>query len=288
MTGLTREWKGAAALQGGKGYARCALGDLHYRVLSASAAGAAKPLPILLLHQTPFGLAEWVDIQPLLAQAGHDTIAVDNPGYGMSDAPPAGVTVAQLADNFLGLLDHLGIEAAIVAGHHTGAALAAALAARHAARVAALVLQGCPLYTAAERAERLQRSAPDFTPREDGGHLANLFRAIHAASGRHPDALVATTWATLGAALAGAHTPTYRAVFANDMAPDIARIRAPTMILTDRADSLSHKDREVSRLRPDFDYREFSSGGSFALMLEPRRWVDTVLAFTARASDSSR
>ena len=70
---------------------------------------------VLLLHQTPFGLSEWVDIHPLLAEMGFDTIAPDNPGYGMSDPPPESVTVADLADNLVDLLDGLNVERVAVA-----------------------------------------------------------------------------------------------------------------------------------------------------------------------------
>ncbi len=279
LAGTGGHWIGAPALNGGKGYAACPLGATHYRVLSGGLSQSRHATPFLLIHQTPFGLAEWVDIQPLLAATGRTVIAPDNPGYGMSDAPTAAVTVAQLADNLIALLDHLAVQKVVVVGHHTGAAIAASFAARHPARTAAVVLHGCPLYTAEERAERLARPARAFEPRADGSHLADMFKAIHAVSGQRPEALVTATWATLGASLAGPDTPTYKAVFANDMSLDIARIKAPTLVLTDRTDSLHVKDRQVAALRGDVTLEEFSDGGSFSLMLAPQRWVQRVTAF---------
>ncbi len=276
LAGAGAHWIGAPALNGGKGYVACPLGATHYRVLSDGSSQSRHAAPFLLIHQTPFGLAEWVDIQPLLAASGRTVIAPDNPGYGMSDAPAAALTVAQLADNLVALLDHLGVQKVIVVGHHTGAAIAASFAARHAHRTAAVILHGCPLYTADERAERLARPARAFEPQADGSHLADMFKAIHAVSGQHPEALVTATWATLGACLAGPDTPTYKAVFANDMSLDIARIKAPTLVLTDRADSLHAKDRQVAAMRSDFTLEEFSDGGSFSLMLAPQRWVQQV------------
>ena len=284
LAGVGGHWIGAPALNGGKGYAACPLGAMHYRALSDGSEKARGAIPFLLIHQTPFGLAEWVDVQPLLAATGRTVIAPDNPGYGMSDAPSGALTVPQLADNLVALLDHLSAQRVIIAGHHTGAAIAASFAARHPNRTAGLILHGCPLYTAAERVERLARPARVFEPQADGSHLAELFKAIHSVSGNRSETLVTATWGALGAYLAGANTPTYKAVFANDMAQDIPRIKAPTLVLTDRADSLHDKDRLVAKMRADFSFQEFSDGGSFSLMLAPQRWVEKLTEFCRQAS----
>lgn len=277
LAGAGSHWLGAPALAGGKGYATCQLGALHYRQLTGDPDNTQTAF--LLLHQTPFGLAEWVDIQPLLANTGRRVIAPDNPGYGTSDPPPADLTVAMLADNLVGLLDQLGVSRVIIAGHHTGAAIAASFAARHSARTAAVILHGCPLYTAAEREERLARRSPTFDPQPDGSHLGSLFSAIYAIAGRRPEALVTASWALLGSHWAGSATPTYRAIFSNDMSQDLMAIKAPTLVLSDGGDVLSDHDLRAVALRSEFNFQQFSNAGSFALMLQPQRWVETVCAF---------
>ena len=279
--GVGEKWTGASALAGGKGYSQCRLGALHYRRLGGDADDGRKPT-VLLLHQTPFGLAEWVDIQPLLAEIGFDTIAPDNPGYGMSDPPPDSVTIADLADNFADLLDSLNVERVAVAGHHTGAAIAASFAARHPDRTACVVLHGCPAYNEAEREERLAQAALQVHLRGDGSHLSEVFSAIHSRA-PVPRGLSTANWGTLGAWWAGFDTPAYKAVFANDMAEDLDRIRAPVRILTDRADSLHEQDQQVAALRAEFSLEVFSDGGSFSLMLDPQRWAERVAEFVANA-----
>lgn len=279
--GVGEKWTGASALAGGKGYAPCRLGALHYRRLGGTAYGRRKPA-VLLLHQTPFGLAEWVDIQPLLAGMGFDTIAPDNPGYGMSDPPPDTVTIADLADNLVDLLDDLDVQRVAVAGHHTGAAIAASFAARHPDRTAGVVLHGCPVYDEAGRESRLAQSAPQIHLRGDGTHMSDIFSAIHSRAPM-PRGLSTATWGTLGAWWAGFDTPTYRAVFANDMAADLERVRAPTRILTDTGDSLHEQDRQVAGRRTDFSLEVFSDGGSFSLMLDPQRWAERVASFVSGA-----
>lgn len=279
QAGVGEKWTGASALAGGKGYAQCRLGALHYRHLRASSKDELKPT-ILLLHQTPFGLAEWVDIQPVLTEMGHDTIAPDNPGYGMSDPPPDSVTIADLADNLIDLLDHLSVQRVSVAGHHTGAAIAASFAARHAERTDCAVLHGCPVYDAVEREAKLAQASPQVVLRHDGSHLAEIFSAIHTRA-PIPRGLSTATWGTLGAWWAGFDTPTYQAVFANDMAADLDRISAPVRILTDSGDSLHEQDRQVAAQRPDFSLEVFSGGGSFSLMLDPQKWAERVSAFVS-------
>jgi pimeloyl-ACP methyl ester carboxylesterase len=273
MTMRDARWVGMRALTGGKAYVNAPLGQLHYRRLRGPRA------TVILLHQSPFGLAEWVDVQPQLAAQGFDVIASDNPGYGQSDAPAGSVSVAMLADNLLELLDALELQRAVVAGHHSGAAIAAAFAARHPQRTAGVVLHGCPWYTAAEREQRLARPLMSLDPRPDGGHFADLFQAIHRVSGGQADTLLGASWATLGAVAAGHDPAAYRAVFAQDMQPDLMAIAAPTLLLTDTADVLHAKDREIAKLRGDFRYEIFSDLGSFAPMLEPLRWATIVGAF---------
>jgi pimeloyl-ACP methyl ester carboxylesterase len=275
--GFGPDWVGARALAGGKGYAPGKLGQIHYRML-----GEGGGTPFLLIHQTPIGFSEYVDVQPALAAAGRRSVAMDNPGYGFSDPAPGPVTVGDLADHLVPLCDQLRLSRVIVAGHHTGAAIAAAFAARHPGRTAGVVLHGTPLYDEGERATRLARLASTATPlKPDGSHLSDLFMAIGKHAGIDAQSLAGLTWATIGSLLAGPTSPVYRAVFSNDMSADLRAIRAPTLVLTDTHDVLHPNDQRVVGLRPDFTLRQFSQGRSFALMREPRRWAQVLLEFAA-------
>lgn len=101
-------------LKGGRGYAPTPMGQVHYR----------------LMAQGP----------------GFRSLAVDTPGYGMSDAPTGMPTIGQYADN--------------------------CFAARHPTRVTAVVLHNAPNYNPAERAQRLALSGTDCTLKPDGSHLS--------------------------------------------------------------------------------------------------------------------
>lgn len=67
-------------------------------------------------------------------------LAVDLRGRGLSADVVGPSSMARHADDLLALLDEVGVESAIVAGHSMGAFVATTLAERHPTRVAGLVL----------------------------------------------------------------------------------------------------------------------------------------------------
>lgn len=67
-------------------------------------------------------------------------LAVDLRGRGQSDKPEAGYSMADHAADILGLMDNLGLDQAILAGHSFGGLLACYLAAKHPARVAKCII----------------------------------------------------------------------------------------------------------------------------------------------------
>jgi len=96
---------------------------------------------VLLLHGWPELAYSWKNQFRQLAQAGYRAIAPDLKGFGLSDAPadPALYDCAHMADDFVRLLDALGVERAIVCGHDWGGALAWPMAQLHPDRVAGVI-----------------------------------------------------------------------------------------------------------------------------------------------------
>lgn len=270
------QWEGTSLLQGGKGYVDTPMGTVHYRLI-----GQGDGPVIVLLHQTPWSMVQFAEIQSCLAARGVRSLAIDTPGYGMSDAPQGNPTIAQYADNIVPVLDALRIGRVIVAGHHTGAAIATAFAARHADRTAGLLLHGTPLYTETERAERIAGSWNGRPIAPDGTHLSEYFQRIRAYVGDAPGTLVTANWSTLFWYLSAGSDVAHDAVFENDLGRDLAVVRSPVLILSDAGDSLHVNDQRAAAMRPWFRYRQFSEGRSHAMMIDPARWAAIAAAFDA-------
>jgi 3-oxoadipate enol-lactonase len=108
---------------------------IHY-----TEAGAGDPLLLIMGFGMP-GEA-WLGVLPFLQ--GFRAIYFDNRGTGQSDKPDGPYTVAQMADDAAGLLEHLGIARAHVYGVSMGGMIAQELALRHPHAVRSLVL-GCTM-----------------------------------------------------------------------------------------------------------------------------------------------
>lgn len=271
------DWIGLRQLQGGKGYAQTPMGEVHYRLV-----GTGTGPVLLLLHQTPWSMIEFAEIQACLAQRGVRSLAVDTPGYGMSDAPAGHPTISQYADTLVPVLDHLRIRKVIVAGHHTGSAIAAAFAARYPERTLAVLMHGTPLYTAKERTQRLTAPQRSRTLSEDGTHLADYYQYIRNYAGTNPRTKITATWSVINWYQAGVNDIAHEAVFRNDLAADLAKLHVPVLILSDAKDSLHSNDLRAARLYPRFRYLQFSDGGAHALMIDPHGWANVAADFVAQ------
>jgi pimeloyl-ACP methyl ester carboxylesterase len=269
-------WQGAAIMAGGKGYVTTPLGQLHYRDIGPRNARTT----LLLLHQTWMSLVEFAEAQNTLAHLGYRSVAVDMPGHGMSDPPPGQPSIEDFADNLLPLLDALHVSKVVVVGHHTGAALAASFTVRHTDRVTCVILHGVPFLTPAEIAAFSQGPEFNRTPREDGGHMMQWFKARFAGD-PVPNTqanMNSRTWMLISKFFMGREVAR-TAVFHHDMKPDLLGIHVPTLILTDAADPIHPADQRAATLRPDFTYEVFSPYSNMSMMNEPDRWAHVIAAY---------
>jgi pimeloyl-ACP methyl ester carboxylesterase len=268
-------WPGVGAMTGGKGYAATPMGEVHYRDVGPRDAKAT----MLLLHQTPMSIMEFAAIQNALADLGIRSVAIDTPGYGMSDQPKGWPSIEEFADNLVPVLDALKIPKVIVGGHHTGAEIATSFATRHPDRVSGLVLHGLPALTHEEAAVYLSRPEWDRTPKPDGSHLNFLFK-YPPTNGVAPTTgeLMARTWMSVLMFLEG-NDIGHPAAFKYDMTADLKTLKTPVLILSDAKDAIHYIDLRVAKMRPDFTYREFSQGNTGEIMIQPNHWADLAAEF---------
>lgn len=207
-------------------------GQIHYR-----SAGAGRP--VLLLHQTPRSSDEYRDVIPLLARELR-VVAMDTIGYGDSYKPARACAIEDYAAGALALLDGLAIPSAAVVGHHTGAVIAVELAASQPARVERLVLSASPYVDGEDRERRKGRPPIDeVEAREDGGHLAELWRRRLAfyPKGR----LDLLTRFVIDALRAGEKMEEgHRAVSAYRMETRVGLVRCPTLLVCGTEDPFSY------------------------------------------------
>ncbi len=94
--------------------------------------------PVVLLHGFASSLYTWKDVLPALA-AGHDVVAIDLPGFGGSSIPRP-LQAASYPGVVLAVMDRLGLDRATVVGNSLGGSVAVAVAGERPERVDRLVV----------------------------------------------------------------------------------------------------------------------------------------------------
>lgn len=246
-------------------------GQLHLRTLGEGT-------PLILSHQSPSSADMYRAVYAPLAAAGLKVIGVDTPGYGGSDVPNPRPSVPDYAKIFAPVLDHFNLRAAHFAGHHTGAMNVTEFAFRNPDRVTKLILNGPPVFTAEERAERVSKPGP-VKIEADGSHLAKRFQGRVAATAgwTRLDAMQANFVQTL---LAG-ETFWYghKAAYEYDMTPAFMGLKVPTLILTNTGDDINHMAQRARGMRPDMAYVELIGGTHDICDEQPQAWADAVTRF---------
>jgi pimeloyl-ACP methyl ester carboxylesterase len=109
---------------------------LHY-----AESGRPDGRAVLFLHGWP---DSWFSFSRVLALLPEDlrALAIDQRGFGDSDRPESGYSIAEMADDAIAFLDALGIRRATLVGHSFGSFVARRAAIAYQQRVTALALIG--------------------------------------------------------------------------------------------------------------------------------------------------
>ena len=252
-----------------KGYADTPMGQVHYRQ-------QGEGIPLLLLHQTAWSSLQFSKAQPFLSERGVSSIALDTPGFGMSDGPSMPPGVEDYAEVIPAVMEHLGLERVCVCGHHTGASIAAAFALEYPGMVDKLILHGAPLYDEERRKDRLSRPHFDQTPKEDGSHLTERWRIADNVVGSQATS-EAIHWSVVQFFWAGPNEWFgHHAAFKFDLEPVIRVLVPPTLIISNTGDSLHAIAHQIMEMRPDFSYTELEGGTYHIIFENPESWAVAV------------
>ena len=110
-------------------------------------------LPIIMIHGLGSSQNYYMPIVPELE--GHRCVALTTYGAAESKSNGEDLTLEQLAEDVVGVMDNLGIRKAIVVGHSMGGTMCCTIAAAHGDRVAGIVCIG-PVNPASVKPEMFQ------------------------------------------------------------------------------------------------------------------------------------
>lgn len=199
---------------------------------------------LLFLHYFGGSSRTWNPVMDLLA--GHSRcLALDGRGWGDSDAPPTGYTVADMADDVAGMVAALGLTRYTLVGHSMGGKTAQAFAARRPDGLEQLLLVApSPLspepMTEEARAKMVVSWGSEAAARETLHTIAKRPLSPEAEAGVIADNLRASRVAWEAWAKEGSR---------EDLSALAAQIAVPTVVLAGEADPVVTPDilrREVT------------------------------------------
>ena len=241
---------------------------------------------VLLLHAFPLGLFMW-DAQAEALSPTHRVVRFDARGFGGSAAGEGPLTMERIADDGAFLLDHLGIEKAVVGGCSMGGYAAFAFVRRHPQRLAGLVLQdtragGDPAEAKATRATLAAKVLAEGAPAAVEAFLPKL---VGETSHRERPALVASLRdRILSASPRGIANALHGLAARADSRETLPMIAVPTLVLVGAEDVLTPPDEAttmaaaIPRARLDV----IPAAGHLANLEDPSAVNAALQAFLAR------
>ncbi len=230
--------------------------------------------PLLLLH----GWGTSSESLGPLALALSDSfrvLAVDLPGFGWSQMPPAAWGTGEYADHVERLMQETGTPGAALLGHSFGGRVAIRLAATRPERVSRLVL-------VASAGVRPKRRAGYYV-RVAAHKLARRFFSLPGwgASGRRMIAKMSERAGSRDYRAAGPMRPTLVRVVNEDLVSLLAAVRAPTLILWgDRDQEVPRSAMEIMAARiPQARLQVFEGAGHFPFLDRPELFGKSVREF---------
>ncbi len=211
--------------------------DMHYEVDDYTDPWT-RPESILLLHGNCESGAAWYGWAPYLARLFR-LVRPDMRGFGQSTPMPRDFpwTLDIIIDDYLRLMDALGIERFHLVGAKIGGTIARAFAARRADRVLTLTVVGTPPPFREGAKERIPAWTRDF---EENGvePWARRTMAYRLGTAFPPEGV--EWWAKyMGRTSAESQIGFIRTIACVDITEDVPRIQCPTFVMTTEESGLA-------------------------------------------------
>jgi 3-oxoadipate enol-lactonase len=222
---------------------------------------------IVLIHEMGGSLESWDAVAPVLAK-DRRVLRYDTRGAGLSEKARGTLSIDTMVDDLAALLDALGIAGKVaLAGVAVGGAIALHAAARLPQRISAAIVGSPAIGIAADRraavlarVERIEREGMRIAVEDS---MAN---------GYAPELRTdAARFATFRARWLGNDPASYAAIYrmlvATDLAPELARIACPVLVLGGALDRVRPPAlaEPVARAIPGAQYRVLETGHYMAV-----------------------
>jgi 3-oxoadipate enol-lactonase len=230
-----REGEAPSGFAGGGGDAS------PYNRLRIAYTDQGKGTPVVFLHAFPLSKAMWEPQIKDLSQSCR-VIAPDLRGHGESDAPLWRYTIEMFADDIRGLLDHLSIQQAVLAGLSMGGYIAFAFYRKYRDRVKGLIL--ADTRPQADTSERRQErfNAAQMAHQKGAGAIAEMMipKLFSSSSLKErPDRVKAVRDIITRTPVAGITGDLMAMAERPDSVPLLSEIACPTLILVGEDDVLT-------------------------------------------------
>ncbi len=253
------------------------------RELFVREVGGADAPPLVLVHGWGFD-GEMTFHRVIAPLAEHFRVIIpDHRNHGKSDWIRGRYEVADLADELSGVLDGIGVDAAVMVGYSLGGLVVQEMARRHPRQVSRIILAA----TAAQPVHRfrpaaragmwLARSVARISTAEIAAASSRLMLRAHALDPRHQRWMRASL-------LRRDPTLFYEAGYAAwrfDSRRWVGRLSQPAMVIITGRDQIVQPtaQRELGELMADAEVVELGASGHESILSEPQQWVDLVKQF---------
>jgi pimeloyl-ACP methyl ester carboxylesterase len=200
------------------------------------------------------------------------TLSIDLPGFGSSQVPDQPLTVSDVADALMDIIDTCELSNVVLVGHSFGGQVAAAIAARQPGWLHGLVLVGAAV---------IREKNPPFLSRV-GEKIGPVFRLP-----------ILSKLRPLMYKMIGADIPpedpvmqqTMRNVLRDDQRNKLSEIKVPTQVIwgnNDQSTPLSEGEQIADKIsRSDLVVLD---GGHYIFLDQPTIFIDTIHSFIKRIS----
>jgi 3-oxoadipate enol-lactonase len=241
--------------------------------------------PVLFLHAFPLNKSMWQEqITALLAESRFRLVALDWRGFGESGITAEVSTMEQFADDTAGLMDSLGIDAAILCGLSMGGYAAFAFLRKYPQRVSGLILADTRPGADSAEAQANRESVASLAESQGTSAIADLQlpRLISDYTRQHSPEVERRVRQMIAAATPQGIAAASRGMAQRADSSDLlSSITCPTLVLVGEQDVLTPPQlaQEYATKIPGVQFVVIPHAGHLSNLEEPQAFLQAVSGF---------